>query len=101
MSMTDLLLNERKTPKGRLVSVCDADILGEEFAYGERSLTVEPDFYDGSVADPQTVLDSLARCDVANLMGTTAVSLAVEEGFVDEANVLELDGTQHAQLLWL
>lgn len=99
--MPDLLLNERETPKGRLVSVCDADVLGESFENGAVSLTVEPEFYDGPAADPQTVVDSLASCDVANLVGSRAVGLAVDEGFVEAENVLEFDGTRHAQLLWL
>ena len=99
--MSDLLLNERDTAKGRLVSVCDADVLGREFENGTTSLTVDPAFYDGPTADPQTVVDSLARCDVANLVGSRAVGLAIEQGFIKEANVLEFEGTRHAQLLWL
>ncbi len=99
--MDTLLLNERETPKGRLVSVCDADVLGEEFENGDVSLTVDPAFYDGDAVDENAVVQSLANCSVANLVGTDAVDLAVEHGFVDEENVLELDGTRHAQLLWL
>jgi Uncharacterized conserved protein len=99
--MPELLLNERETAKGRLVSVCDADVLGESFENGDVSLTVESAFYDGPTAEPQAVLDSLVDCDVANLVGTRAVGLAVDQGLVDEENVLEFDGTRHAQLLWL
>jgi len=99
--MTELLLNERDTEKGRLVSVCDADVLGEEFETGDVSLSVDAEFYDGESADEQTVIESLAACSVANIVGTQAVSLAVEHGFVDEDNVLEFEGTRHAQLLWM
>jgi len=99
--MPALLLNERKTAKGRLVSVCDADVLGESFENDGVSLTVEPSFYDGPTAEPQAVLDSLVGCDVANLVGTRAVGLAIDQGLVEEENVLEFDGTRHAQLLWL
>jgi len=99
--MPDLLLNERETAKGRLVSVCDADLLGEEFENGEVSLTVDAAFYDGDPADEEVVVASLARCSVANIVGTRAVGLAIDHGFVDEANVLDFDGTRHAQLLWL
>jgi hypothetical protein len=99
--MPDLLLNERETPKGRLVSVCDADLLGEEFENGEVSLTVDAAFYDGDTADEEAVVASLARCSVANIVGNRAVALAVEHGFVDEENVLDFDGARHAQLLWL
>jgi len=99
--MTELLLKERETPKGRLVSVCDADVLGEEFEAGEVSLSVTPEFYDGETADEQRVVESLARCSVANLVGSRAVDLAIEHGFVDEENVLDFEGTRHAQLLWM
>ncbi len=99
--MGELLLNERETGKGRLVSVCDVGLLGEEFENGDVSLTVDPEFYDGETVDEKTVVQSLANCTVANLVGTDAVALAIEHGFVEEENVLELDGTRHAQLLWL
>ncbi len=99
--MGELLLTERDTGKGRLVSVCDADLLGETFENGELSLTVNEEFYDGEPADEQTVISSLAKCSVANIVGEEAVGLALEHGFVEEENVLDIDGTRHAQLLWL
>lgn len=101
MTTPDLLLNERETPKGLLVSVCDADVLGQEFSNGDVSLTVEPEFYEGERADEETVVTSLTRCTTANLVGTHAVGVAIEHGLIDEENVLELDGTRHAQLLWM
>jgi len=97
----ELLLSERDTQEGTLVAVCDTDILGERFEGEDVSLTVSEEFYDGEPADPDTVTASLARCSTANLVGETAVGLAIEEGFVDEENVMDLDGTRHAQLLWL
>jgi hypothetical protein len=94
-----MILNERETDEGLLVAVCDPDILGETFEDGPVSLTVEEEFYGGDEADDEAVLDSLARCAVANIVGHEAVALAVEHGFVEEANVLDVDGTRHAQLL--
>jgi len=96
-----MLLNERDTNEGLLVSVCDPDVLGETFENGDVSLTVDPDFYDGETATEDEVVDSLARCATANLVGEESVALAIDHGFVDEANVLDLDGTRHAQLLWM
>ncbi|WP_436926359.1 DUF424 domain-containing protein [Halosimplex amylolyticum] len=96
-----MLLNERDTDEGLLVSVCDPEDLGETYGNGEVSLTVEPDFYDGDEATEEEVVDSLSRCSTANIVGTDAVGLAIEHGFVDEENVLDLDGTRHAQLLWM
>ena len=96
-----MLLTERETPEGRLVSVADADTLGETYENGAVSLTVEREFYDGDEATAEEVTSALARCSVANLVGEQAVAVAVEAGFVDEANVLDLDGTRHAQYLRL
>ena len=96
-----MLLRERSTQEGLLVSVCDPDVLGETFENGEASLTVDPDFYDGEEATAEEVVASLARCSVANIVGSEAVGVAVEHGFVEEANVLEFEGTRHAQYLQL
>ena len=94
-----MILKERQTPKGLLVSVCDHDILGETFENGDISLTVTEDFYGGDHVDESAVLESLERAAVANLVGTRAVSLAMEHGFVAEGNVLEIGETIHAQFL--
>lgn len=99
--MVELLLNERDTAKGRLVSVCDAHLIGETFENGELSLTVNADFYDGDTAEESAIVESLAHCSVANLVGKEAVGLAIEHGFVEEENVLDIEGTRHAQLLWM
>ncbi|WP_226011098.1 DUF424 domain-containing protein [Halomicrobium salinisoli] len=96
-----MILNERETEEGLLVSVCDPDVMGETFENGKVSLTVDEEFYGGEEADEQAVVESLAKCTTANLVGEESVALAIEHGFVDEENVLDLDGTRHAQLLWM
>ena len=96
-----MILNERQTDEGLLVSVCDADVMGETFEDGPVSLTVDEEFYGGDDASESEVVESLARCSVANIVGKESVDVAVEHGFVEEENVLDVDGTRHAQLLWL
>ncbi|ELY59445.1 hypothetical protein C491_06533 [Natronococcus amylolyticus DSM 10524] len=96
-----MIVNERETPEGLLVAVCDADVLGERFEGDGVTLEVTEKFYGGEAVDEAAVVDSLARATVANIVGTRAVDLAIEEGFVDEANVLEVGDTKHAQLLWM
>lgn len=99
-----MLLRERETQEGLLVSVCDPDCLGETYENGEVSLTVTEEFYGGEEAidaAEEDVLDSLHRATVANLVGERCVEVAIEGGLIDEETVLELDGTRHAQLLWM
>mgnify|MGYP006286810685 FL=1 len=94
-----MILNERETDEGLLVAVCDRDALGETYESGEMSLTVSEEFYDGERVDEEAVVESLARANVANIVGTESVELAIEHGFVEEGNVLEVGSTLHAQML--
>ncbi|SFF77559.1 hypothetical protein SAMN04488063_0239 [Halopelagius inordinatus] len=99
-----MLLRERQTPEGLLVSVCDDDCLGETYENGEVSLEVTEEFYGGTEADEadeDAVVDSLTRATVANIVGERAVGVAVEAGIVDEETVLDVGETRHAQLLWM
>ncbi|GAA0543686.1 DUF424 domain-containing protein [Halorubrum ejinorense] len=99
-----MLLRERETAEGRLVSVCDPDCLGETYEDGPVTLTVSEEFYGGDDAVEATrdeVIDGLQRAQVANIVGTESVGVAVEAGLVDEETVLEFEETRHAQLLWL
>ncbi|WP_144904835.1 DUF424 domain-containing protein [Halobellus captivus] len=99
-----MLLRERQTGEGLLVSVCDPECLGETYVEGEIELDVTEAFYGGEEAeevDADAVVDSLTRASVANLVGERSVSVAVDAGIVDEERVLSVDGTLHAQLLWM
>jgi hypothetical protein len=101
---TALLVRERETPEGLLVSVCDADCLGETFAEGKFTLEVTEEFYGGDEAEragPDVAVDALSRAMTANVVGERAVSVAIEAGLIDEDRVLDVDGTRHAQLLRL
>jgi hypothetical protein len=96
-----MILNERDTEEGLLVSVCDDGLIGQTFEDGEVSLTVTEEFYGGESVGADRVRESLQRCDVANIVGAESVALAVEAGIVEEGNVLDIDGTRHAQVLWM
>ena len=99
-----MLLRERQTPEGLLVSICDADCLGETYVDDPVRLDVTEEFYGGEEAieaDDAAVVDGLTRADVANIVGREAVSVAIEAGIIDEDRVLDVDGTLHAQLLWM
>lgn len=96
-----MILTERQTDRGLLVTVCDPDVLGETFDNGDVEFAVNESFYGGDEADETAVRESLARANVANLVGVEIVELAMEEGYVDEVNVLDLEETLHAQFMRL
>lgn len=94
-----ILVTERQTEEGLLVSACDTDVLGETFQDGDVSITVTEEFYGGDAVETDAAIEALQRADVANLVGTTTVETAIDAGIVDEHAVLSIDDTLHAQLL--
>lgn len=96
-----MILSERQTDRGLLITVCDPDVLGETFEEGSISLEVTEEFYGGNSVDTETAVEALQRASIANIVGTESVELAIDEGFVDEGNVLEVEQTLHAQYLRL
>lgn len=96
-----MILTERRTDRGLLVAACDTDVLGKTFQNGDVEFTVNEEFYGGEETDENAVRESLASADIANIVGHDVVSLAIDAGLVDEANILELDGTVHAQFMRL
>jgi hypothetical protein len=81
-----------------LVAVSDAGLVGKEFREGNMRLLVSEHFYGTDHADATEVLRQLAVCTIANLVGIDVVTLAIQHGYVDPENVLDIDGVPHAQM---
>ncbi|AEN04729.1 DUF424 domain-containing protein [Halolamina sp.] len=99
-----MLLRERETERGLLVSVCDDGLIGETFENGQLSITVNESFYGGDDAetvDADGVVAGLERASIANLVGEECVGIAVDAALIDEHAVIDVGGTRHAQLLRL
>lgn len=99
-----LVVTVRQTPEGTIVSICDPDCLGETYEAGDVSLDVSEAFYDGEDAQrlpPEEAVAQLGAADTANIVGAQSVEAAIDAGFVDPETVIEIDGTPHAQVVWL
>ena len=81
-----------------LVAVSDVALVGREFKEGNMRLHVTEAFYGTDGADALEVLRQLAACTIANLVGVDAVTLAIQHGYVNPDNVLDIAGVPHAQM---
>lgn len=82
-----------------LVAISDAALVGREFKEGNMKLSVNEHFYGTEAVDAQDVLIQLAGCTIANLVGVDIVTLAIQHGYVNPDNVLDIEGVPHAQLV--
>ena len=82
-----------------LVAVCDSEILGCEFREGDLHIEVRSDFYGEERASLTEVEEALRGATMANFVGCKAVRHAILLGYVDEENVLSIDGVLYAQMV--
>ncbi len=82
-----------------LIAVCDKELIGRRFEEGELLLHVSESFYKGEAVTEVEMIASLKQATIVNLVGERAVGCAIANSFIDEANVLYIEGVPHAQMV--
>lgn len=96
-----MYLKVHLSPKGKVVAVCDADLLGkvlEEEGGAFMDLQRHRAFYEGKKADAQDVADALRGFSSANLVGKEAVGIALEMKLADEGQLMRIGQVPLVQL---
>lgn len=81
-----------------LVAAADTSVVGRSLREGKLALSVSEAFYGTEVVTEEVLVMQLRACTVGNLVGETAVGIAVKHGFVDPSCVLVIEGVPHAQI---
>ncbi|MGB2728452.1 MAG: DUF424 family protein [Halobacteriota archaeon] len=82
-----------------MVAVCDTELIGKSFEGDGLLLKISESFYKGEEATEREVVDSLKHANIANLVGERAIKCALDNDFIEEANVISVDGVPHAQMV--
>ena len=84
-----------------LVGACDEHLLGKKYKEGKLHLHVDKHFYGKKKISKESLKSYLQNATIANLVGETCVTIAIEMGLVDPSCVLYIDGIAHAQMVRL
>ncbi|MCI4351497.1 MAG: DUF424 family protein, partial [Thermoplasmata archaeon] len=81
----DIVMRIHRVRAEFVVAACDAELIGRKLPVGAAGHTVEVTsfFYGERPVSREELLWALKRATVVNLLGSRAVALAVDEGFVD------------------
>lgn len=88
-------------PGETILAVCDEDILGMTFRGDGLKIQVFEGFYGGDSVEEDELLRLFRDFTVLNIVGNSAVELAVSEGIVDPDRILTIGGVKHAQAVIL
>lgn len=82
---------------GRVVTICDKELLGKEFIEGKLKLTITKRFYEGQEKTEKELLSMIQDEDVLNIVGEKSIAFAIKNNFVQKENVKTIQGIPHAQ----
>ena len=84
---------------GIILAACDEDTLGNTYRGDGMRITVSESFYNGELVPEEAFVERMRSAVIMNLVGERAIALAIENGYVDEDNVLIIGETKHAQVV--
>ena len=83
-----------------VLAVCDEELLGRMLREGKARLVVS-DFYDGDRVDEEALPSILAKATNINLVGDRCIGIAMDNGFVNAAGVIRIEGVPHAMVFYI
>lgn len=90
-----------KYGKDVMVAVCDKEVLGKEFLFGDVNFKVKKGFYGEDVHSKEEIKKILKDATIINAVGKNIVNLLIKEGLIDERYVMKIGDTLHAQMVKL
>lgn len=92
-----MIIKVHPTPNGKLVAMCDSDILGKVFEEGDRQLDLSANFYQGEERAVEEVETLLKGCYMVNAVGKDSVGFLLKKKMIEKDNIQEVGGVPYAQ----
>ncbi|MBW2997363.1 DUF424 family protein [Candidatus Woesearchaeota archaeon] len=92
-----MIVNVHDTPNGKMIAICDSDILGKTFEEGELQLDLSSRFYQGEEKTAEEAESVLKDSYVVNAVGKESVGLLVKKNLVKKENIGIVSGIPYAQ----
>ena len=81
---------------GRVVAVCDRELLGQTLTEGDIQITISDYFYGNVPASEEEVRHALADATNANIIGERVVEIAISLGCIERSSCLMIGSVPHA-----
>ncbi|MFN7991103.1 MAG: DUF424 family protein [Candidatus Micrarchaeia archaeon] len=95
-----MYLRIHESPKGRIVAVCDEDLIGKVLEGKDIVMDLDRyrSFYVGGKAGPGEVKDALGSFSSANIVGKESVATAIGIGLAGKNDVMYINKTPYIQI---
>lgn len=86
-----------------IVALCDSDLIGKTFEEGNKSITLNPHFFDGDEKSKKEIIKILQDMNkedaTFNIVGKESVQTALEAGIIKEHGIILIDNIPIALVL--
>lgn len=82
-----------------IVACCDEGLLDTEIKEDKICLSVKESFYGKESCKKEELVNAMKQASIINLIGEKCVNIGIDEGFIDEDNVLVISEVPHAQMI--
>lgn len=86
---------------GRVVAICDSDLLGQILEDENYKIEISKTFYGGELMGEEQVVLLLKKERNLNIVGKNIVELCLELGIITQEHILLVNNTPHMQLIEL
>ncbi|MBN1159920.1 MAG: DUF424 family protein [Candidatus Diapherotrites archaeon] len=94
-----MYVKEHQTERGKLVAVCDEELLGKTIDNNGIPFVVSEKFYGGRKATPEEVLELIKHCAQANVIGKRSVSYLIDNKLIDGSFIIKVGEHPHVILV--
>ena len=89
------LLKTYNTDQGKIIAVCDKDILGSVFEEGDTILDISEAFFSGRPATSDDIISAIQKCYSANIAGNRIIAKLSDADIIDIEDAHTVDGQKH------
>ncbi len=83
-------LNVHKGLKGRVVSICDEELINKKLESNSLNLVISEKFYKGELVDEEIVLNYLKNEKNLNIVGKNVIELCIKNNIIDKEQVMSI-----------
>ncbi|MBW2970234.1 DUF424 family protein [Candidatus Woesearchaeota archaeon] len=94
-----MLVKIHKKEEKTIIAVCDKDLIGKILEENGKQLDLRAEFYKGEEKTTEEIGDLIRNADGVNLVGQEAIKLGLQEGVIEEENIIKIQGIPHAQAI--
>ena len=85
----------------RVLACCDKELLGQTLTQGKIHFEVRESFYKGQAVSEEKFRGLLKQASNINLVGEKCVGLALKEGYLNQNDIIKIQGIPHALIFKL